>query len=103
MDARRFVKPLLLVAIPVMAIAALVAIWNWDWLIPLAERGASSTLGRRVTIEHLHVKLRRVMTVSADNLRIANPIDFPEQGAVVRIARLTLRADVMAYLRSGQI
>lgn len=103
MDARRLVKLLLLVAFPVMAIAALVAIWNWDWFIPLAERGASSVLGRQVTIEHLHVQLRRVTTVSADNVRIANPADFPEQGDFARIARLSLLADVMAYFRSGEI
>lgn len=103
MDARRFVKSLLLVAILVMAIAALVAIWNWDWFIPLVERGASSALGRQVTIEHLRVQLRRLTTVSVDNVRIANPADFPEQGDFARITRLSLLADVMAYLRSGEI
>src|ERR1700751_5343297 len=103
MGARRFVKSLLLVAIPVMAIAALVAIWNWDWLIPLAERRASSALGREVKIEHLHVQLRRLTTVSLDNVRVANPVDFPEQGDFARIGRLSLLADVMAYFRSREI
>src|SRR3979490_2253030 len=37
MAARRFVKPLLLVVIPAAAIAALVAFWNWDWLIPIVQ------------------------------------------------------------------
>jgi uncharacterized protein involved in outer membrane biogenesis len=103
MDARRFVKSLLLVAIPVTAIAALAALWNWDWFIPLLERGASSALDRQVTIEHLHVQPRRLTTVIADNVRIANPADFPEQGDFARIARLSLVADVMAYFQSGEI
>jgi uncharacterized protein involved in outer membrane biogenesis len=103
MGARRFVKSLLLVAIPVVAIAALVAIWNWDWLIPIVERRASSALGRELTIEHLHVQLRRLTTVSVDNVRIANPADFPEQGDFARIARISLLADVMAYFRSREI
>jgi uncharacterized protein involved in outer membrane biogenesis len=103
MAARRFVKPLLLVAIPVAAIVALVVFWNWDWFIPIVEGRASSTLGRRVTIEHLHVQFGRVTTVSADNVRISNPADFPEQGDFARIPRLSLQADVMAYIRSREI
>jgi AsmA family protein len=103
MAERRFVKPLLLIAIPVVVIAALAAFWNWDWLIPIVERRASSMLGRQVTIEHLHVQLGRVTMASVDNMRIANPTDFPEQGDFARIARLSLRADVMAYLRDREI
>ena len=103
MAARRFVKPLLFVVIPVAAIVMLVAFWNWDWLIPIVEDRASSALGRRVTIEHLHLQLGRVTTVSADEARIANPADFPEQGDFARIARLSVQADVMAYIRSREI
>jgi hypothetical protein len=80
MAARRFVKPLLFAAIPVAAIAALVAFWNWNWFIPIVQGRASSALGRAVTIEHLHVQLGRVTMVSADGVRIANPADVPEQG-----------------------
>jgi AsmA family protein len=101
--ACRFVKPLLFVFIPVAAITALVAFWNWDWLIPFVEDRASSAFGRRVTIAHLHVQLGRVTTVSADDVRIANPADFPEQGDFARIARLSMQADVMAYIRSREI
>ena len=103
MGARRFLKTLLFVAIPVAAIAALVAFWNWDWFIPIVEDRASSALGRRVTIEHLHLQLGRVTTVSADNVRIANPADFSEQGDFARIAQLSVQADVMAYIRSREI
>jgi uncharacterized protein involved in outer membrane biogenesis len=102
MAARRFVKPLLLVVIPAAAIAALVAFWNWDWLIPIVQARASSMLGREVKIEHLHVQLGRVTTVSADDVRIANPAGFPE-GDFARIARLSAQADVIAYIRSREI
>jgi hypothetical protein len=101
MAARRFVKPLLFAAIPVAAIAALVAFWNWNWFIPIVQGRASSALGRAVTIEHLHVQLGRATMVSAYGVRIANPADFPEQGDFARIARLSVQADVMAYIQSS--
>src|SRR5437588_8329258 len=103
MAVRRFVKPLLFIGIPVGAIAALIVFWNWDWLIPIVEGRASSALGRQVTIAHLHVQLGRVTTVSADDVRIANPAGFPAEGDFVRIARLSVQADVMAYLRTREI
>ena len=103
MGARRFVKSLLFVGIPLAAIAALVTFWDWDWLIPILQDRASSTLGRQVTIAHLHVQLGRVTTVSADDVRIANPASFPAGGDFARIARLSVQADVMAYLRTREI
>jgi AsmA family protein len=103
MAARRFVKPLLFVGIPVAAIVALVAFWNWDWLIPIVQSRASSALGREVKIAHLHVQLGRVTTMSADDVRIANPAGFPQEGDFARIARLSVQADVMAYIRSRQV
>ena len=103
MAARPLVKPLLFVGVPVAVISAVVALWNWDWLIPIVQSRASSMLGRQVTIEHLHVQLGRVTTVDADDVRIANPAGFPEYGDFVRIARLSAQADVMAYIRSREI
>lgn len=103
MAAHRLLRPLLLVGIPVAAIAALVVFWNWDWLVPIVQGRASSALGRHVTIAHLQVHLGRVTTVDADDVRIANPPGFPENGDFARIARVTVKTDVMAYLRSRQI
>src|SRR5438270_7872130 len=103
MAVGRFVKPLLFIGIPVGAIAAIIMFWNWDWLIPIVQGRASSALGRQVTIAHLHVQLGRVTTVSADDVRIANPAGFPEEGDFARIARLSVKADVMAYLRTREI
>ena len=103
MAARRFVKPLLFVGIPVAAIAVLIAFWNWDWLIPILQSRASSALGRQVMIAHLHMQLGRLTTVAADDVRIGNPAGFPAEGDFARIARLSVQADVMAYIRSRQI
>jgi hypothetical protein len=103
MGARRFVKSFLFVGIPLAAIAALVTFWDWDWLIPILQDRASSAFGRQVTIAHLHVQLGRVTTVSADDVRIANPAGFPADGDFARIARLSVQADVMAYLRTREI
>src|SRR2546421_2708120 len=103
MAVRRFVKPSLFVGIPVAAIAALTVFWNWDWLIPIVQGRASSALDRQVRIAHLHVQLGRVTTVSADDVRIANRTAFPKEGDFARIARLSVQADVMAYIRSRQI
>jgi hypothetical protein len=94
---------LLFIGIPVGAIAAIIVFWNWDWLIPIVQGRASSALGRQVTIAHLHMQLGRVTTVSADDVRIANPAGFPEEGDFARIARLSVEADVMAYLRTREI
>src|SRR2546423_4866871 len=88
MAAHRFVKPLLFVGIPIAAITALGAFWNWDWFIPIVQGRASAALGRPVTIAHLRAQLGRITTVDADDVRIANPAGFPESGDFVRIARL---------------
>ncbi|HEY8610241.1 MAG TPA: AsmA family protein [Roseomonas sp.] len=89
--------------VPLVLIALLVAFWSWDWFIPLAESRASAALGRKVTIEHLHVRLGRVTEVSADGVRIANPEGFPEDPPFARAERLSARFDVMAYLRDRAV
>ena len=73
MAGRQSKRWLLWLAAPSLAVALLVAFWSWDWFIPLAEAKASAAVGRPVHIEHLHVKLGRVSTVSVEGLRIGNP------------------------------
>ena len=87
----------------VLAIVVLVVIWNWDWFIPIVQSRASAALGRRVTISHLHVRLGRQTTVSADGVVIANPNGFPQQDPLANIDRLTVTANVMDYLHGGHI
>jgi uncharacterized protein involved in outer membrane biogenesis len=91
------------VGILVLAIVLLVALWNWDWFIPLVEAQASAALGRRVTISHLHVHLGRRTIVAADDVVVANPNGFPQAAPLAQIGRLTIAADVMAYVQQREI
>jgi uncharacterized protein involved in outer membrane biogenesis len=64
------------VAALVLPLAVLLLLFRWDWLIPLAEARASAALGRPVTIQHLLVRLGRVVTLRVEGLHIANPAGF---------------------------
>jgi uncharacterized protein involved in outer membrane biogenesis len=88
----------ILIAVLVI-ILALIWLWNWDWFIPIVESQASSALGRKVTIQHLHVHLGRVTEASLTGITIANPdgmtTDF---GALATIDTLTVAANIPDYL-----
>ncbi len=88
---------------PLLLVALLVSVWSWDWFIPLAEARASAALGRPVRIEHLHVKLGRVSTVTAEGVRVGNPEGFPDDPPFAEVARATARVDVGAFLRSREV
>jgi uncharacterized protein involved in outer membrane biogenesis len=87
----------------IIALALLIAFWNWDWFIPLVERQASTALGRRVTLAHLHVRLGRDTAVTADDVVIANPDGFPQAPPLARIGRLSVLASVMDYIHHKTI
>ncbi len=87
----------------IVAIMALVLLWNWDWFIPIVEARASAALGRKVTIEHLHVRLGRDTTVAADNVVVANPDGFESQKPLAMIERLSVTASVMDYINRRAI
>jgi hypothetical protein len=63
-------------ALPSVLLLLLVAFWSWGWFIPLAERRASAAIGRPVTIAHLQLRLGRVVVLTAEDVRIANPPGF---------------------------
>jgi uncharacterized protein involved in outer membrane biogenesis len=86
-----------------LAIVLLILFWNWDWFIPFVDSRASAALGRRVSIEHLHVRLGRRTTVTADGVRVENPGGFPQQAPLAQIGKLTVVADVMAYIHNRTI
>ncbi|HTW25660.1 MAG TPA: AsmA family protein [Acetobacteraceae bacterium] len=86
-----------------LAIIALVLLWNWDWFIPLVDARAAAATGRPVTIGHLHVRLGRVTQVTADDVTLGNPPGFPSGPPLARLAHLTIRLDVMAYLHGRHI
>ncbi|MBV9812042.1 MAG: AsmA family protein, partial [Acetobacteraceae bacterium] len=76
--------------------------WNWDWFIPIVDAQASSALGRKVIIQHLHVQLSTRPTITADGLAIANPDGFTPQDFATA-DKLTVQVDVPAYLRRRQV
>ncbi|MBD0272171.1 MAG: AsmA family protein [Acetobacteraceae bacterium] len=94
---------LLWLGAPVLLVALLASVWSWDWFIPLAEARASAALGRPVHIEHLHVKLGRVSTMSAEGVRVGNPEGFPDDPPFAEVGRATAQVDVGAFLRSREV
>jgi len=86
-----------------LMVIALILLWNWDWFIPLVESQASAAVGRKVTMDHLHVRLGRNTEVAADNLVIANPDGFTARDPLARIRRLTVVASVMDYIHHRTI
>ncbi len=89
--------------LPLLVIGTLVAVFRWDWLIPIVEAQASAKLGRPVTIEHLHVSLGRVTTVSAEGLKIGNPPGFEDAPPFAFVPRASIDLDVGAYVESRSI
>lgn len=71
----------LLVALVILVF--LILLWRWDWFIPLVETRASAALGRRVTLEHLHVRLGRTTRITADAVTIAGTDRFPAPLATI--------------------
>jgi uncharacterized protein involved in outer membrane biogenesis len=86
-----------------LGVIALILLWNWDWFIPIVEAQASAALGRKVTIDHLHVHLGRNTTVAADNVVVANPDGFQSPDPLARIGRISIVASVMDYIHRHTI
>jgi len=96
--SRASLWPKIVIALLVI-IAALIWFWNWDWFIPIVESQASSALGRKVTIQHLHVRLGRASQVAATGITIANPDNFATDfGALATIDQLIIAANIPDYL-----
>jgi uncharacterized protein involved in outer membrane biogenesis len=84
-------------------IVLLIVFWNWDWFIPLVDADASGTLGRKVTIQHLHVRLGLTTEIAATGIAIANPQDFPASAGASDLAtvdQLRIDVDVLAYIHN---
>ncbi|MFC7539318.1 AsmA family protein [Siccirubricoccus deserti] len=88
---------------PLLALGLFVALFRWDWLIPLAEARASAALGRPVSIEHLHLDLGRTTTVTLEGLRIGNPPEFEAEPPFAEVPRVSLDLDAMALLRDRSL
>jgi AsmA family protein len=88
------------IGIPILLLGVLAAVWNWDWFIPVVQSMASKSLGRPVTIGHLHVALGRHITVTADDVVVANPPQWPEgDPPLARVQHLTIETALLLYPR----
>ncbi len=83
----------------VLAIVALILLWRWDWFVPLVDREASAALGRKVTIQHLHVRLGRTTLVTVDSVRVENPQGFPVDPPFATIDHLSVGFELLDYIR----
>jgi uncharacterized protein involved in outer membrane biogenesis len=85
---------------PILVLVLLLIIfWNWDWFIPFVDAQASAAIGRKVTIQHLHVQLGRVTTVRATGVEIANPDGFPAADPpFVTADALVVQANIVDYI-----
>ena len=94
-------KGLIALGVVLLLIILLILLWSWDWFIPLVERQASATLGRKVTIEHLHVRLGRRTRIVVDGVQVAGTDEFPRPLAT--IDHLTLVVEALPLIRHFQI
>ncbi len=87
----------------VVACVAVVALWDWDWFIPILDRQASTAIGRKTTVQHLHVALGRTTTVTLEGVQVASADGYPTDKPFATADKLTAALDVMAYIHSRQI
>lgn len=92
-----------LIAIGTIAVLVilLIILWRWDWFIPFVDRQASAAIGRKVTIEHLHVRLGRVTRITADDVKVAGTEQFPQSLATAQ--HLTIHVELLPLIRHRQI
>lgn len=86
------------IGLPLAVLALALLLFRWDWLIPIVEARASAALGRPVTLEHLHVRLGRTITVTAEGLRVGNPAGFPDDPPLALLPRTMVDLDARALL-----
>ncbi len=103
MAQHRFPRWLIALGVFLAAIVLVVVFWNWDWFIPFVQARASTTLGRPVTIAHLHVHPGGVTRIVADDVEIANPDGFPPDSRMGRIDRLAVDVDLGALLHDRSV
>ena len=100
MASSRSVRRLAWIGVPIVLLVLLAALWNWDWFIPIVQSRASAAIGRSVKIAHLHVRLGRIIQVTADNVVVANPPEWPgEDPPLASIKTLTIQADAWGYVQ----
>jgi uncharacterized protein involved in outer membrane biogenesis len=101
MPSSRATRRLAWIGVPIILLMLLALLWNWDWFIPTVQSRASAAVGRNVTISHLHVHLGRVVTVTADDVVVANPPDWPsgDDPPFATVPVLTIGVDALGYVQ----
>lgn len=84
-----------------VTVILLIVLWDWDWFIPIVESQASAALGRKVTLQHLHVRLGRVTHVVADGVTIAGVPALPQPLATAQ--HLAVDVEVYPLIRHFQV
>ena len=87
----------------VALVAVVVAVFQWEWLIPVLEPRVSAALGRPVHITHLHVALGRSTHIEIDGITIDNPEGWQGGGTFGTIERLGLDVDLATYVKTRQL
>ena len=90
-------------AVFVAIVIAVVALWDWDWFIPIVNARATAALGRPTTVEHLDIKLGRTTAIILSGVKVDNAEGLGEGKPFAQIGKLTVMADLMAYIHSRQI
>ncbi len=84
----------------------LVLFGTWDWFIPFVNARASAAIGRQVGMQHLHARLGRITTITAEGVHIANPTGFSSSEAsdptnFAHADQLVVQVDLWRYLKGG--
>lgn len=95
-----------LLSIPAILVALVIAAWIFagPLLKGIVASRASAAIGRTVTIGTLHISPGRITTVTADDVTIAEPANWPQADPpFAEIPQLTVGLDVWTYLFQHQI
>jgi len=92
-----------IIAAILLVLALLIWFWNWDWFIPFVESSASSAIGRKVTIQHLYVRLGGITEVALTGISISNPDGFTATDDFATVDRLVVDANVLDYIKHQTI
>ena len=92
------------IGIPTVLLVLLAAFWQWDWFIPIVQSRASAAIGRQVTINHLHVRLGRIIQIVADDVTIANPAAWPKDDPpLASSGSLTVQINLWDYIGGHEL
>jgi uncharacterized protein involved in outer membrane biogenesis len=92
-----------IIAVILFLIVLLILFWNWDWFIPIVDSQASAAIGRKVTIQHLHVHLGATTEVAATGITIDNPDGFTATDNFATVDRLVVDANILDYIERQTI